>query len=289
MGKRSPRHSVVTPSSSQITPVAMTQKYGIEVIVSDKATKALKKIKDGAKAAASALASVSNPRLGRRPAANASAPSLPQNGKKGGGGLGALGGLAGGVGGVAVAALTAAAAGLAYVAKESVRVTAEFEKMEAVLTTTLQSPVKAKAAMALIQDFAAKTPFQVNQLTESYVKLANRGFVPTMAQMRSLGDLASSTGKDFDQLVEAMLDASTGEFERLKEFGVKASVNTKKGTVSFNFRGQVSEIQNTETAINAYILSLGRQQGITGSMAAISETTGGQISNLSDSMDMLFV
>jgi hypothetical protein len=30
-------------------------------------------------------------------------------------------------------------------------------------------------------------------------------------------------GKDMMQMIEAVADASTGEFERLKEFGIKAS------------------------------------------------------------------
>jgi hypothetical protein len=33
-----------------------------------------------------------------------------------------------------------------------------------------------------------------------------------MEQMRQMGDLASSVGKSFDQLTEAILDAQTGEF-----------------------------------------------------------------------------
>jgi phage tail tape-measure protein len=97
--------------------------------------------------------------------------------------------------------------------------TVEFQKMEAVLTTSLGSSSAAKAAMDQIVNFASTTPFQVNELTDAFVKLANRGFVPTMDQMRQMGDVASSVGKSFDQLTEAILDAQTGEFERLKELG----------------------------------------------------------------------
>ena len=60
-------------------------------------------------------------------------------------------------------------------------------------------------------------------MTQSYITLANRGIKPTKEEIIKLGDLASSQGKDFNQLAEAMLDAQTGEFERLKEFGIKAS------------------------------------------------------------------
>ena len=100
--------------------------------------------------------------------------------------------------------------------KEVLAVTAEFEKFGAVLGNTLGSNALAKLKLKEIQDFAAKTPFGVNELTASFVKLANQGFKPTGDDMRKLGDLASSTGKSFDQLAEAILDAKTGEFERLK-------------------------------------------------------------------------
>ena len=163
--------------------------------------------------------------------------------------------------------------------------TAEFQKMEAVLTTTLGSKSAAKVAMDQIVEFASVTPFQVNELTDSFVKLANRGFKPTMAEMTALGDLASSTGKSFDQLTEAALDAMTGEFERLKEFGIRAKTEGDK--VQFTFKGVTTEVQKTDAAIKDYLLSLGQAEGVTGSMAAISETVGGQMSNLEDNFTQL--
>jgi hypothetical protein len=169
--------------------------------------------------------------------------------------------------------------------KAVINTTAEFQKMEAVLTTTLGSKSAAKVAMDQIVEFASVTPFQVNELTDAFVKLANRGFKPTMAEMTALGDLASSTGKSFDQLTEAALDAMTGEFERLKEFGIRAKSEGDK--VQFTFKGVTTEVQKTDAAIKDYLLSLGQAEGVTGSMAAISETVGGQISNLEDNFTQL--
>jgi phage tail tape-measure protein len=110
-----------------------------------------------------------------------------------------------------------------------------FQTFGAVLKTALGSTGAAQSSMKMIQDFAAKTPFSVEELTSAYVKLVNRGFRPTKEEMTKLGDLASSTGKSFDQLVEAILDAETGEFERLKGFGVKASKHGNQ--VIFTFKG----------------------------------------------------
>jgi hypothetical protein len=170
-------------------------------------------------------------------------------------------------------------------AREVVNTTAEFQRYEAVLTNTFGSNAVAKQSMDDIVQFASKTPFAVNELTDSYIKLVNRGFVPTQNEMTKLGDLASSVGKPFDQLTEAILDAQTGEFERLKEFGIRAS---KAGDqVTFAFKGQSQTVKFTEQSIRDYVLSLGDLQGVSGAMAAISQTLGGKLSNLQDNVMQL--
>lgn len=165
-----------------------------------------------------------------------------------------------------------------------VKVTADFQKYNAVLANTFGSGQMAATAMQDLQKLASTTPFALNSLTESYVKLVNRGFTPTMQEMTKLGDLASSTGKDFDQLTEAVLDAETGEFERLKEFGIKAKKEGDK--VSVTFKGQTKQIGNNAKEIRGYLLGLGDMKGVKGSMASISGTVGGQLSNLGDTFDM---
>src|SRR5688500_14207537 len=61
-----------------------------------------------------------------------------------------------------------AASKLIQFGKEVFNVTAEFQKFEAVLTNTLGSNSAANAALRQITEFAAKTPFQVNELTGSF-------------------------------------------------------------------------------------------------------------------------
>ena len=168
-----------------------------------------------------------------------------------------------------------------------IETTATFQRFESVLTNTLGSQSQAQKALDRITDFASKTPFSVEELTDSFVRLANQGFRPTSEQMRKLGDLASSTGKDFVQLTEAVIDAQVGEFERLKEFGIRAS---KQGDqVKFTFKGVETQVKFTADAINDYVLSLGDLEGVSGAMVGISKTLGGQISNLGDNFDRLKV
>lgn len=176
---------------------------------------------------------------------------------------------------------------LAAFTKEVVKITAEFQKFEAVLTNTLGSRSVALQNLINIQKFAAQTPFSVQELTNSFVKLANQGFTPTIGELRKLGDLSASTGKSFDQLVEAILDAQTGQFVRLKEFGIKASKEGDK--VRFSFKGVETQVAFTNAAITEYLLSLGNLSGVSGSMVAISSTLEGRLSNLGDNFDALKV
>lgn len=190
-----------------------------------------------------------------------------------------------GVAAFGLIATAAAALGLAAIGQRIFAITAQFQKLGAVLTNTLGSRSAAQKALKDIQAFASATPFSVVELTDSFVKLANQGFKPTSAELRKLGDLASSQGKAFAQLTEAIIDAQTGEFERLKEFGLRAS---KEGdNVTFTFKGVETQTKFTSEAIREYILSLGDLQGVSGGMAAISATLEGKLSNLGDNFDAL--
>lgn len=161
----------------------------------------------------------------------------------------------------------------------------EFAKYEAVLRNTLQSSEKATAAMTMLKKLASDTPYQLQELTEGYIKLVNRGIIPTKEELIKMGDVASSQGKSLDQYIEAVLDAMTGEFERLKEFGIKASKENDK--VKFSFKGVTSEVKFSEKAITDYLYSLGDLKGVQGSMAIQMEELEGRSSNLSDILDGL--
>lgn len=164
---------------------------------------------------------------------------------------------------------------------------AEYEKYNAVLANTFQDAKVGAAALNMLTDFAAKTPFQLNDLTGSFVKLVNRGILPTQQEMTNLGDLAASQGHDFDQLTEAVLDAGEGQFRMLKQFGVHAEVAGDK--VSLTFKGITKTVAETPEAITKAIEGFGKLTGVAGGMDMISKTLGGQISNLKDQWNEFLV
>lgn len=173
------------------------------------------------------------------------------------------------------------------VGKDIAESTAKFETYETVMTNALGSKSKAQQAMKDIQTMAAKTPFSIDELTGSFIKFVNRGLNPSMAEMTKMADLAASQGKSFDQLTEAVLDAGGGEFERLKEFGVKASKSGDE--VSLSFKGVNQVVKNTPEAINGAIMAFGGMQGVAGTTAEVAKTLEGQWSNLGDTATQLEV
>ena len=168
---------------------------------------------------------------------------------------------------------------------KSIQVTAEFEKMGAVLTTAFGSSAQAQLAMMDIVDFASKTPFQVSELTDAFTRFANRGLKPSMAGMTSMGDLSAALGKDFSQLTEAILDVSNTE--RWNELGLKVKSNGDK--IIGTFRGVTLEFERTEAGAMAMAEAFGNLEGVSGGMARISETLGGKLSNLADNFDVLLL
>jgi hypothetical protein len=185
-------------------------------------------------------------------------------------------------------------------AKSAVETYGKFEKYETVLRTTFTNSGEAAKAgmdvtkfatdkavesMELIKKFAADTPYSVDELTGSFIKLANRGMTPTMAQMQALGDVAASQGKSFDDITQAVLNAGTGEYEMIKSFGIKAKA--VGNNVELTFKGVTQSVEKTPEAVRDAVIAFGQMEGTLGGMNAISDTFLGRVNNIGDSFDAI--
>lgn len=177
-----------------------------------------------------------------------------------------------------------AAVGASFVGK-LVAVQREFDVLNSSLVTVSGSSAAAAREMAWLKDFAKETPFGLAQATQGFVKMKALGLDPSKAALTSFGNTASAMGKDLNQMVEAVADATTGEFERLKEFGIKAKVEGDR--VALTFQGVSTTIGNSAAEINKYLIDLGNNQ-FGGAMAERAKTLDGTISALADSWDELF-
>jgi Tape measure protein len=163
----------------------------------------------------------------------------------------------------------------------------EFEKFGVILETTEGSSAKAKKAMDWVSTFARKTPYEVGEVTEAFVRLRAYGLDPTKGLMNSLGNASSAMGKDLMASIEMMADAVTGENERLKEFGIKAKKDKSSNTTSFSYTDKAG-MQRSKTvssddrkAIQAAITGIFDIK-YNGAMVKLSSSLGGIFSNLAD-------
>ncbi|WP_299733984.1 tape measure protein [uncultured Endozoicomonas sp.] len=177
-------------------------------------------------------------------------------------------------------------AGLTFAFKKTfVDTAAEFERFEVILSRLEGSSAKGKQAMDWVSDFAASTPYELNQVTDSFVKLKAYGLDPIQGNLlRTLGDTSAAMGKPLEQAVEAMADAITGENERLKEFGIKARAEGQKIVYEYTANGETMT-KVADKSNRAMIQST--LQGIWndkygGAMNDLSKTWGGMTSNMSD-------
>ncbi len=139
-----------------------------------------------------------------------------------------------------------------FAAKDFTNTASEFEKYGSTLETIEGSSVKAKESLKWIEDFAKKTPYELSQVTEAFVQMRAYGLNPTNGSLRSLGDAASAMNKPIMQAVEAMADAMTGENERLKEFGIRASM--KGDEIAYNWTDSSGKAKHVIIKNNSEII-----------------------------------
>jgi hypothetical protein len=173
----------------------------------------------------------------------------------------------------------AAAFSLKAVVSELITAQREFDKLNSSLVTATGSSASAAKAFGALQAFAASTPYSVAEATEAFIKLRNLGLTPSERALGSYGNTAAAMGKGLNQMIEAVADAATGEFERLKEFGIKAKQNGDK--VMFTFQGVTKSIGNNAKDIEAYLMKIG-ETDFAGAMERRANKLDGALSNLGD-------
>lgn len=164
-------------------------------------------------------------------------------------------------------------------------VAVESDRLRASLATVTGSTQAATTAFSELEKFATRTPFTLDQSVNAFIRMKSLGLAPTEAALESFGNTASAMGKDMMQMIEAVADASTGEFERLKEFGIRASQQGEQ--VTFTFQGVETTVAKTSQAITEYLQGIGEVQ-FAGAMSTKMESLVGLFSNLEDNVNGLF-
>jgi hypothetical protein len=187
----------------------------------------------------------------------------------------------------AFARVAAVAAGLGAVfggvfVRDLLNVNREFQSLKASLITFTGSIENADGAFRILRDFAKTTPFSLAEVVSSFNILVAQGIRPTEKQLTSFADIAGGTSKSIEQFAEAVADATVGEFERLKEFGIRASKEGNQLTLAIG--NYTKTINNDSDSILAALAEIGDLQ-FAGGAARQAATLGGAITNLRDTVD----
>ncbi len=176
----------------------------------------------------------------------------------------------------AIGALSIATAGLSSTFN-NIRIK---EKLDAQLKVATGSAENAKIAFADLSVTAGKMPNQLQEITQEFIRLRNLGLKAGERELLAYGNTAAAMGKSLNQMIEAVADATTGEFERLKEFGIKSRQQGDK--VTFTFRGVSTTVKKSAEDIENYLKRIGEVE-FAGSMAEQMDTIDGKLSQLGDS------
>lgn len=163
---------------------------------------------------------------------------------------------------------------------------ANAETLEIAMKTAFQgAEEEAQAMLGWAKQFANVTPFETNEVIEATIKLKAYGVeaekIPKV--LTNIGDMASGMGKSLNQAVEAYADASTGELERLKEFGItKKMIDDQLNGTLLNAKGQITDLNLLLEGLVQIM-----EERFAGGMKEQSKTYSGAVSNLEGSITNL--
>tara|TARA_R110002153_G_scaffold161821_1_gene314228 strand:- start:6 stop:1937 length:1932 start_codon:yes stop_codon:yes gene_type:complete len=178
-----------------------------------------------------------------------------------------------------------ATVGIAKLGSQVISTTRTFEDLNATLRAITGSAAAADASFAMIRKFTSTTTFQLENVTEGFISLFNAGIAPTEERMRNFGNVAAAFNKDITQITRAIFNATTGEMEMLKQFGIKAKQNTD--SIDVTFAGATTRIDKTSDAIVEFVENIGRVKFST-ALEERALTLSGAISNMQDSFSEFF-
>lgn len=181
--------------------------------------------------------------------------------------------LTGFVGNVLQGALTGAVALTGALGFGVIEVNREFESLVAGLRGAEGSGERAAAVLKDLRKLAADTPLELGELVRAWTRLRNLGLEPSLETLEAFGNVSAAIpGKKINDFTEAVADAITGEWERLKEFGIRARRVGKD--VDFTFKGITQRVKFNAADITTYLTQIGKTQ-FAGSLRRQGETLGG--------------
>jgi len=176
-----------------------------------------------------------------------------------------------------------------------IKLASDAEQAQVGFATMLKSGTQAKAVLAELEQFAASTPFQLNDLRDGAKQLLNAQVPATdlTNRLTMLGDIAAGTGKPIGDFVRIFAKVkSTGKvslesLNQLAERGVPiyTALTSTLGVTRTEMLDMVSKGKLGFTELDAALKSTATGSGVfAGGMAAQSQTVAGLFSTLKDNV-----
>jgi hypothetical protein len=182
--------------------------------------------------------------------------------------------------------------------KSSSAAASSVESLTTQFTTLLGSATAAKERMEEITDFAASTPFEIQELaaTSKLLEVMGGKLISTGDGLRLVGDAAAMAGQPIGEvglhigrLFSAITSGtSAGEsVNRLQELGlITGATKIKFEELAAAQKKGTAATLTGEQALKALQTVMSKARG---GMAALSATTEGKLSNMRDNIDQLKV
>tara|TARA_R100001460_G_scaffold37421_3_gene71739 strand:- start:112 stop:1932 length:1821 start_codon:yes stop_codon:yes gene_type:complete len=177
------------------------------------------------------------------------------------------------------------ALGIGLLGREIINTSRTFEDLEATLRAVTGGAENAAVSMDLVRKFTSGTTFQLENVASAFTTLVNAGIAPTSKVLTDFGNLAAGAGKDITQLAQAVFNATTGEMEMLKQFGVIARVEGDQLAVTF--RGNTKRIGRDADSIVNHLREIS-QEAFSTALEERLNTVSGVFSNFKDAVSEVF-
>lgn len=147
-----------------------------------------------------------------------------------------------------------------------------------------QQQVKKSAQeyLSALRQNANATPFETGEVVQAGVRalgIAGGNTQESMKLLKLAEDMAALTpGKTLSEAIEALADAKTGEFERLKEFGFKVTAQEFKGYVGKGVNANLTAAE-TQKAFNT-LTEQKLSPFFAGGAQKLSQSTAGKASTI---------
>lgn len=115
-----------------------------------------------------------------------------------------------------------------FAVKNVVDATLKMENFRSTITAYLGSQTLANQEIERLSELSKGLTQDVDDVTNSFIVLKRNGIDTSSEALTAFSKVAAGNNKTFSQLAEAVADGLTGEFERLKEFGIKVSKENDK-------------------------------------------------------------